>query len=494
MTTRRDLLTGIGAVALTGGHAQAQSLAGLARGTNAIIAETAPVGRFGYVLIDYQSGKIIEEMNADSLFIPASLSKIPTSFTAMRVHGPRADFVTTIRVSGPIDDGVLDGDLSLIGGGDPSLDTHGLVELAQQLQAAGITKVSGRFRYDTAALPSSRWLDKRQPWQAPYNPSMGGLNLNYNRVQFRWAREGAYLRVRGASVSDGKVMPAPSIQFRVTREGDEMRHDIANGVETWTLRESLLTDDGNRWLPVRAPGAYTAGVFQQVCAEFGIDVPAPQASTVTLRGRKVAEYRSKSVYEMLRGMMQYSNNLTAEALGASAGSKDGGKPDSIIRAAGLTARRTAEDVGGIGGEGWNGFSLENHSGLSIRSRATPRQLAHILRDGKRRWGDPYVALFNSKTMNAKRLGLPPGIAAPDHSIYGKTGSMHFVRGLAGFLTVKDRPMVYAFIANEDTSRRILDAQFTPYGDPAPSAAANWSRRTKVFERSMLRDWVLRYSS
>jgi len=475
MTTRRDLLTGLGAMALTTGGAQAQYVSQLARGNSAVIAESAPIGRFGFILVDLEDGKVIEETNADGLFIPASLAKIPTSFTAMRVHGPRSSFATQLKAEGRIENGVLNGDLHLIGGGDPSLDTNGLVNLAEQLLAAGVQTVTGSFKYYATALPQARWLDKQQPWQAPYNPSMGGLNLNYNRVQFRWSRDG-------------------SVQFRVTRSGDELNHDTINGVETWTLRESLLTGRGNRWLPVRQPGAYTAGVFQQVCAESGITLPPPQESGGAPKGQVIAKHNSASIYEMLRGMMRYSNNLTAEALGASAGLVAGKRPRSIRHAAALTAQRTVKDVGSVGGRGWNGFALENHSGLSVLSRATPRQLAYVLRTGQKRWGDPYRALFNNQTMTAQRLNLPFGMAAPDHSLYGKTGSMHFVRGLAGYLTIKDRPMAYAFMANEDESRNVLNKQFAPYSDPAPTAAANWSRRTKAFEQAMLREWILRYSA
>ncbi len=494
MTTRRDLLAGLGALALAPNTAHAQSIQHLARGTSAVIAESAPIGRFGFILVDVEDGKVIEEVNADGLFIPASLAKIPTCFTAMRVHGPRSSFATQLKAEGRIENGVLNGDLHLIGGGDPSLDTSGLVDLAGQLWNAGIQHVTGSFKYYSTALPQARWLDKQQPWQAPYNPSMGGLNLNYNRVQFRWAREDGNLYVRGAAVSDGKVMPTPSVQFRVTRGGDELNHDTINGVETWTLKESLLRGRGNRWLPVRQPGAYTAGVFQQVCAEMGITIPPAQESGETPKGRVIAKHNSASIYEMLRGMMQYSNNLTAEALGASAGLIDGKRPRSIRHAAALTSQRTVKDVGSVGGNGWNGFALANHSGLSVLSRATPRQIAYVLRTGQKKWGDPYRALFNNQTMTSERLGLPFGVPTPDHSIYGKTGSMHFVRGLAGFLTVKNRPMVYAFIANEDDSRDILNKQFTPYSDPTPTAAANWSRRTRDFQQAMLREWVLRYSA
>lgn len=498
MTTRRDFLTGaasagLGTLALPGGAALAGARDLQPRGTDRILAESAPIGRYGFILVDVETGKVVEARNADDLFIPASLSKIPTSFAAMDIFGESASFATRIEVDGTLENGVLDGDLHLIGGGDPGLDTMDLVGLAQQVQAAGIRQVNGRFIYYGAALPQTRWLDKTQPWQAPYNPSMGGLNLNYNRVQFRWARQGGYLRVRGAAVSDGKVLPAPSVRFRVVRDGPEIDHLASGGVETWSLNTSILKGDGQRWLPVRKPGAFTAGVFQAVCAELGIILPAPEPATGAPKGRKIADHRSDPVYKMLHGMMKFSTNLTAEALGASASYVTGERPKSIVQAAGLTTLYTANKVGSIGGKGWVGYSLANHSGLSVRSRATPRQLAYLLREGQRRWGDKYLALFTNKSMTPQRMGLDPGLVPPRHYILGKTGSMNFVRGLAGFALIKDRPMAYAFMANEDRSRRILDERFTPYSDPTPTAAANWSRRTKNFEREMLAEWVKRYS-
>lgn len=496
MTNRRDLLAGMFSALGTGAMANPVVVSpyGLTpRGTNAIVTEQAPIGRFGFVLIDIESGKIMDSANEDDLFIPASLSKIPTSYAAMKVHGPAARFATKLRANGPINNGILEGDLHMIGGGDPSLDTNDLMGLANQLLSAGIYQITGRFIYYGAALPQSEWLDKTQPWQAPYNPSMGGLNLNYNRVQFSWSREGGYLRVRGAAVSDGKVSPTPSVQFRVTQDGPALQHEDLGQTELWNIGQSALTGKGKRWLPIRKPGAFAAGVFQTICAEMGIFLPTPESATGAPAGSEIATHRSGSVYEMLRGMLKYSNNLTAEALGASAGYASGSKPRNIRHAASLTTQMTVKEVGGVGGNGWNGFSLENHSGLSVLSRATPRQLAYTLRAGQKKWGDEYLALFNNKTMTPQRMNLPAGVVPPRHFILGKTGSMHFVRGLAGYAQINDRLTAYAFMASEDSSRDILNASFTPYGDPSPSAARNWARRTKEFERAMLKEWILRYS-
>jgi D-alanyl-D-alanine carboxypeptidase/D-alanyl-D-alanine-endopeptidase (penicillin-binding protein 4) len=366
--------------------------------------------------------------------------------------------------------------------------------MAAQLRAAGIVGITGRFIYNAAALPEAAWLDKNQPWQAPYNPSMGGLNLNYNRVRLSWQRTSGLLHAKVAAVSDGHVIRAPSVGIAVSKGGVDFSHQMAGTSEVWTVRQQLLSGSGKRWLPVRLPGAFTAGVFREICAASGITLPQSEPATETAKGREVARHTSDQLQILLRGMMRFSNNLTAEALGASAGYAAGGRPRSIRAAAGLTAKRIVSEVGGIGGGGWNGFSLENHSGLSVRSRSTPRQLAYILREGGNRWGDLYISRFNDRTMDAAYMGLPIGQEPPEHRIHGKTGSMHFVHGLAGFITVAGRKMTYAILSNEDKSREILNAQFEPYYDANPRAARNWASRSKAFEKALLTEWVLRHSA
>lgn len=488
------MLAGAGALGLIPAAARGQTMTIGARGTEAILAEMAPIGRFGFILVDTKTGEVVEERNADALMIPASLSKIPASFVALDEHGAGGSFVTRIKAAGKVEGGILNGDLHLIGGGDPSLDTSHLIDMAAQLRTAGILGVTGRFIYHAAALPEAAWLDKSQPWQAPYNPSMGGLNLNYNRIRLSWERTGGLLRARVAAVSDGHVVRAPSVGIAVSQQGPDFSHRMGETDEVWTVRQNLLTNAGKRWLPVRLPGAFTAGVFREVCAATGITLPLAEPATETAEGREVARHTSDQLQILLRGMMRFSNNLTAEALGASAGYAAGGRPRSIRAAAGLTAKRIVSEVGGIGGGGWNGFSLENHSGLSVRSRATPRQLAYMLREGQNRWGDLYVSRFNDRTMDAEYMGLPLGLRPPKHKLYGKTGSMHFVHGLGGFITVGGRQMTYAILANEDESRALLNEQFEPYYDANPRAARNWGRRTKAFVKALTKEWVLRHSA
>jgi len=49
-------------------------------------------GRYGYILMDAKTGKILDQRNADQSFIPASLSKIPTTLVALHALGKNHRF------------------------------------------------------------------------------------------------------------------------------------------------------------------------------------------------------------------------------------------------------------------------------------------------------------------------------------------------------------------------------------------------------------------
>jgi D-alanyl-D-alanine carboxypeptidase/D-alanyl-D-alanine-endopeptidase (penicillin-binding protein 4) len=110
-------------------------------------------------------GRPVAAHNADVAVIPASLQKILLAAVALEVLGPEYRFTTSV-LAPPAVDGVVDGDLYLVGGGDPLLvsaefpedplpafNTTSLAPLADAVVAAGITRVSGSVvgdgsRYD----------------------------------------------------------------------------------------------------------------------------------------------------------------------------------------------------------------------------------------------------------------------------------------------------------------------------------------------------------
>src|SRR3954465_9279018 len=65
------------------------------------------------------------DLNPRTLMVPASVAKLVSVATAVDAVGWDHRFTTTVRASGPIDNGVLRGDLIVVGSGDPAIGGRG---------------------------------------------------------------------------------------------------------------------------------------------------------------------------------------------------------------------------------------------------------------------------------------------------------------------------------------------------------------------------------
>ena len=89
------------------------------------------------------------------------MQKLVTTAAALDRLGPEARFETAVVASGPITEGVLDGDLYLRGSGDPSFGTAALRRLAKKVGETDLEDVGGRIYGDessstaAAAAPAS---------------------------------------------------------------------------------------------------------------------------------------------------------------------------------------------------------------------------------------------------------------------------------------------------------------------------------------------------
>jgi D-alanyl-D-alanine carboxypeptidase/D-alanyl-D-alanine-endopeptidase (penicillin-binding protein 4) len=93
-----------------------------------------------------QSGPLLLANNNGTVPLPAaSLTKIATSLAALKTWGPDHQFETLISATGPVKDGVLQGDLIIQGGGDPFFVWEEAIALGNSLNQLGINRVTGNL-------------------------------------------------------------------------------------------------------------------------------------------------------------------------------------------------------------------------------------------------------------------------------------------------------------------------------------------------------------
>ena len=158
----------------------------------------------GIMVQSAETGEIIYQHNANTLMTPASNEKIPTAAAALLKFGPDFKYQTKIYTNGSIEQGVLNGDLIIVGSGDPTLgssfyDSHDscffFQAWADSLKSKGIEKINGNIIgvdnvFDDELIGSGWQIDDASYY---YGAQICGLTFHEN-----------FARVKVESDSSGK--------------------------------------------------------------------------------------------------------------------------------------------------------------------------------------------------------------------------------------------------------------------------------------------------
>lgn len=93
-----------------------------------------------------QSGPMLMANHQGTIPLPAaSLTKIATSLAAFKTWGPNYQFQTLVSSTGPVVNGVVQGDLVITGTGDPMFVGEEAIALGNSLNKIGIKQVKGNL-------------------------------------------------------------------------------------------------------------------------------------------------------------------------------------------------------------------------------------------------------------------------------------------------------------------------------------------------------------
>ena len=127
-----------------------------ARLGRALVAPGIAPARTAAVAVDLQTGATVYSTHADVPLLPASAEKLPVSFAALRLLGPSYRFRTEVVGDGQKAGRTWNGDLDLVGYGDPTLAESDLSELAREVAGWGIRRVTGRVVADESYFDARR--------------------------------------------------------------------------------------------------------------------------------------------------------------------------------------------------------------------------------------------------------------------------------------------------------------------------------------------------
>jgi D-alanyl-D-alanine carboxypeptidase/D-alanyl-D-alanine-endopeptidase (penicillin-binding protein 4) len=341
-------------------------------------------------------GEEVVAVNPDLPVVPASNQKLLVAAVALDQLGAGTVFTTEVRAAA-VDGGVVQGDLYLVGSGDPVLETAdrddwqehpaitttSLDALADAIVAAGVTTVTGNLvgdgsRYDDEFFVAS-WAPELRSEAGPYDALL---------------------------VNDGKL-PGGDAGFNPSQSA---------------------ASELNRLLRAR-------GVTIQGRNRNG---PTPPEAQVV-----VASVSSAPMRDIVAEMLVTSDDTTAELLVKELGAA---RAAAGTRAAGLEVIRSTLASWGLA---LDGVALEDGSGLSSLNRATCRLLADVLdRAGPRSdLADALAVAGESGTLSGELLGTPAA-----GRLRGKTGSLTGVKALSGFDRPPGGPATFALVLNEPDAK------------------------------------------
>lgn len=444
-----------------------------------LIAAAKLGGSVAYVLMDARTGELLEALGPDLPLPPASVAKAVTALYALEKLGSGYRFQTRVLATGPVTGGMVQGDIVLVGGGDPTLQTDQLGDLVLRLAKAGLKGATGRFLYWDGALPRLDGIARDQPDHVGYNAAIAGLCLNFNRVHFEWKRVSGDWQTTVDARGERFVPEVGMVRVAVAQRETPLFTYGRGRVEEWTVASGALGKGGSRWLPVRDPGAYVAEVFRTLARAQGIRLEPGERVASVPQGDEIGQVESEPLPEVLRDMLRYSTNLTAECVGLTASGAGG------LEASGRAMSDWVRATFGVG------FDLHDHSGLGGDSRVTAAGMAKVLVQAGRE-GRGLQQILRDVGMKDDKGKVIEGHPV---KVLAKSGTLNFVSGLAGHIVppqtsgTPGRELVFAIFTGDPARRDVVPVAQRE----EPEGGKAWTGRARRLQGQLINRWAGLYA-
>ena len=393
----------------------------------------------GVCVIDITTGEVVASANRNTPMIPASVTKLITSATALKALTPGYQFKTSVTTDGKISaNGTLNGNLIINGGIDPTLESRYfpehesfIVRTIQELKKRGIKRIYGKVIVNSSVCPEpgvpARWEDADVV--EDYGAGIYALNYSDNRCSLIFDVSGKNARIIDTLPHQRNLRIRNNVRIvrgkngRWTPAASRRKNTNTITVSGAVRRQNNLVE-----LKTTTPDpadALTCDLTEAIVCE---GIPVMNKTLKPRKGRTALfTYTSPRLEEIVASLLKRSDNMYAEAVLRAIALKNGFTSSREI------ALQREQDILKIWGINYNGQTIYDGSGLSRSNRYSPYFLASIIYKAAvdHTIGQQFPALLPVCGYEGTVKSLMKGTAL-EGKIVLKSGSMNGVQCYAGY--------------------------------------------------------------
>ena len=389
--------------------------------------------KWGLVIYDPKTKKVISSFNESTPLVPASTTKLLTTETALDLLGEKFRWSTQLEYSGEINaDGVLNGNLYLVGSGDPSIGSNKagaasywtlVSDFIDAMKAKGIKKVNGDMVIQTAFFKDNR---------ADFLPE--------NIV---WLERGSYYLPVGSTMNINPRNEKLIVKQNNPLQDNKRYFYVSPYINKIVFAEEFTGSDFITKVP-DAP-AFLANQLRANMIKKGLPISGKvltKMADLEPESRElITTYKSPTISEIVFYTNQHSDNALAEATLRMVGFQK--KGDQTLE----SGKQVVTDHLRENNFDMEGLQYVDGSGLSRNNFVTPMSQVKFLSSLMDK--AYFKTYFNSlpiggQTGTLKKMFYGSGYG----SVFAKTGTLNKVKTLAGYIkTTSGKTLVFSLLIN-----------------------------------------------
>ncbi len=340
------------------------------------------------LMVDTSGHKLVS-LRPEKPMIPASTLKLVTALLALETWGQKHDFVTDFGLD-------HDNILWIKGYGDPFLISEEIDQIVMGLQKKGLKVING-IGIDESYFDSRIHVDGQTDTNNPYDAPLAPLAANFNTINIR--------RENGQTFSAEKQTPLTLLMKELSKNLPSGQHRI-------------------RLVDQNQSARLFAEILMAKLKRQGVEIVQAQILKGSFPDTRFPYYRHRNSHalpEIIRAMLQYSNNFIANQLFLLLGVEKQGAPANMEKSRSVATEQINRLFN------WQDFSIVEGSGISRKNRLSAQQLIDVLQRFSA-WRD----LLRKQT----------------DGILAKSGTLKGISTYAGYINRQGKWLPFALMINE----------------------------------------------